>query len=482
LLCLLVVVAAKGQKIPDAVQRLLREDFMQGVSFSLAVRDVDVDTFLYTFDGKRRLTPASVMKTVTTATALELLGADYCFSTVIAYKGTVRNDTLFGDLYITGEGDPTTGSQYLSTEKRGTLQTDFIREWVAAVRTAGFRTITGAVLADEQGQGKGVSSKWLVEDVGNYYGAGCYGLNVFDNAYTLYLETGEAGTHPALKYCVPEIPAICFHNDLQTVTADDDVPPPVAYITGLPLSNDRYLTGTVPCRRTDYPLYGDIPDPPLFLAGYLTEQLCVAGIEVALPAACIRSSLTDTVPSAGQTLLTVTSPPLSRIIRITNEYSHNLYADALLKAAGNPPGSYERGIEALKDCWSKRGLDVTPLVMYDGNGLATSDKLSAEFTVSLLACMAHSENAEAYLNSLPLAGREGTVKSFLKGTHLEGAVRLKSGSMTAVRCYAGYVGYGGRRYALALLVNNYTYPSARIVRALEQLILDIFPPVNQPGR
>ncbi|MDR3129223.1 MAG: D-alanyl-D-alanine carboxypeptidase/D-alanyl-D-alanine-endopeptidase [Tannerellaceae bacterium] len=479
LICLLIVVTANGQS-PDAVKRLLQEDFMQGVSFALAVRDVDTDTFLYAFDEKRRLTPASVMKTVTTATALELLGPDFCFSTVISYKGIIRNDTLFGDLYITGGGDPTIGSQYLLTEKKKIPQTDFIEEWIVAVRTEGIRTITGSVLADERGQDRGVSPKWLLEDVGNYYGAGCYGLNVFDNAYTLYLETGEAGEHPTLKYCLPELSSICFHNALQTI-ATDDGNTPVAYITGLPLSNERYLSGTVPCRRMDYPLHGDIPDPPLFLAGLFTERLCDAGIDVALTAGCLRSSLADTAipPFSGRALFTVTSPPLGRIIRITNEYSHNLYADALLKVLGKPPGSYERGIEVLTDCWTKRGLDVIPLVMYDGSGLATADKLSAQFVVSLLVYMAHSENAEIYLNSFPLAGKEGTVKNFLKGTHLEGIVRLKSGSMMAVRCYAGYVFYEERRYALALLVNNYTCPSATIIRAFEQLILELFPATNK---
>lgn len=449
---------------------------MQGVSFALAVRDVDTDTLLYTFDQERRLTPASVMKTVTTATALEILGADYRFSTVIAYSGTLRNDTLLGDLYITGQGDPTTGSLYLSTPKQSTPPTAFIDEWVAAVRTAGIRVVTGTVIADERGQGKGVSPKWLLEDVGNHYGAGAYGLNVFDNAYTLHLETGEPGGHPTLKYCLPPTPSIRFHNELQTIATGDDAPPPAAYITGLPFSDDRYLSGTVPCRQTDYPLQGDIPDPPRFLAEYFTEQLRTAGIQVALPATITTTTAATTIPPlTGTSLLTVTSPPLSRIIRITNEYSHNLYADALLKAVGKPAGSYEKGIEALTDHWTQQGLDVMPLVMYDGNGLATSDKLSAGFVVSLLAYMAHSVNAETYLNSLPLAGREGTVKNFLKGTHLEGAVRLKSGSMTAVRCYAGYVRYGGHRYALAVLVNNYTCPSTTIVRALEQLILELFP-------
>jgi D-alanyl-D-alanine carboxypeptidase/D-alanyl-D-alanine-endopeptidase (penicillin-binding protein 4) len=480
LCCLSACVSVWGQGVPPAVERLLQADFMQGVSFAMAVRDVEADTLLYAFDENRRLSPASVMKTLTTATALELLGAGHRFRTTLSTDGEIRNDTLFGNLYITGGGDPTIGSAYLSAEKTKELPTDFADEWLAAVRRTGLQAIAGAIIADERGQGRGVSPKWLLEDVGSYYGAGSYGLNVFDNAYTLYLETGEAGECPALKSCHPEMPSVCFHNELLAV-ADSET---AAFITGMPLSNDRYLTGTVPRRKTDYPLSGDIPDPPLFLAGYFTERLCDAGISVALPPACLRSSPADSLtPSRPrQTLLATFSPPLGRIIRITNEYSHNLYADALLKALGTPSGSYERGIETLTGCWKERGLDLTPLVMYDGNGLATSDKLSAGLVVGLLTYMSHAAEAETYLNSLPLAGKEGTVKNFLKGTHLEGAVRLKSGSMTAVRCYAGYVHYGERRYAVAMLVNSYTCPAATIVHALERLFLELFPPPNNQSR
>ncbi|MDR2791733.1 MAG: D-alanyl-D-alanine carboxypeptidase/D-alanyl-D-alanine-endopeptidase, partial [Tannerellaceae bacterium] len=418
LCCLSALTVAQGQRVPVAVDRLLQADFMQGVTFALAVRDVEADTLLYAFDENRRVTPASVMKTLTTATALELLGADYRFRTTISIDGVIRSDTLFGDICITGGGDPTIGSEYLSAEKPRKLQTDFADEWVSAVRQTGVRTITGSVVADERGQGRGVSPKWLLEDVGSYYGAGCYGLNVFDNAYTLYLETGEAGERPALKRCLPEMPSVCFHNELLTVATDGTA----AFITGLPLSDDRYLTGTVPRKRTDFPLSGDIPDPPLFLAGYLTERLCDAGISVALSPACLRSLPMDSLvpPPPRQTIRTTFSPPLGRIIRITNEYSHNLYADALLKAVGSPSGSYERGIEAMTSCWTERGIDLTPLVMYDGNGLAMSDKLSAGLVVDVLTYMSHSAEAETYFGSLPLAGREGTVKNFLKGTPLEG--------------------------------------------------------------
>ena len=73
--------------------------------------------------------PASVMKLLTTGAALETLGADFRFTTTIEYTGKIENGTLYGDLYIRGEGDPSLGDKRQS----------FLPRWVRAVQAAGIR-------------------------------------------------------------------------------------------------------------------------------------------------------------------------------------------------------------------------------------------------------------------------------------------------------------------------------------------------------
>ncbi|OAV71777.1 D-alanyl-D-alanine carboxypeptidase dacC precursor [Bacteroidales bacterium Barb4] len=468
---------------PQPVKQLLKADYMQGATFSLMVKDVQTGDVLYEYDAGREVTPASVLKTVTTATALELLGEDYRFPTSLEYDGKLTDGTLHGNLYIKGSGDPTLGSAHLTPDKNSftPARYAFITQWTAALQRAGIHKITGSVISDESiFDTEGISPKWQHEDMGNYYGAGSYGLNIFDNAYALCLSTGNAGERPVIEGSEPDI-TIRYHNYLTVATVQTDR----AVIAGFPFLPERYLYGVVPANRPAYTLKGDIPDPALFLAEFLTEQLRRNGIAIDNPPSChrIQAEAGHPLSRERQTLVTTYSPPLRQIVRITNERSHNLYADALLKtlglrytpARGEVITSFGRGIKTVQSHWQKKGIDTTPLRMYDGSGTALADKVSAAFLADMLAGMAdRSPASEAFLQSLPKAGSEGTVANFLRGSSLQGKALLKSGSMTRVRCYAGYVRKGDRQYAVALLANNYSCKDRQMVQALEKLLLALF--------
>ena len=90
---------------------------MQGASFSLLIQDVETGTVVFAYDTIRQMSPASVLKTVTTATALELLGEDYQFPTTISYDGRIEQGVLRGNLYIEGSGDRTLGSRPFAADK-----------------------------------------------------------------------------------------------------------------------------------------------------------------------------------------------------------------------------------------------------------------------------------------------------------------------------------------------------------------------------
>ena len=150
--------------------------------------------------------------------------------------------------------------------------------WIAAVKKAGIRQIQGAVIGDARiFDEEGTALKWVKEDLGSYYGAGSYGLSVFDNLYKLYFQTGAVGTVPRMLRSEPDVSFIDFINRLQTAAVSSDS----AYILGFPFSPERTLQGVLPANRDQYVLKGDLPDPSLFLATYLTRQLQQAGITIA---------------------------------------------------------------------------------------------------------------------------------------------------------------------------------------------------------
>lgn len=478
LLCLLLCLhLLAGAQTPAPVKWLLQAPYMRGASFSLVVKDVQEGRTVYSYDTDRLQSPASVLKTVATATALEILGEDYRYPTALEYDGILENGTLEGNLYIKGSGDPSLGSSHFALG-----QNKFLSTWIAALQKAGIKHITGSVISDESiFDTEGVSIKWLREDMGNYYAPGSYGISIFDNMYKLSLQTGAAGTRPVLKGTEPDIPFIRFKNYLKAAPVSSDS----AYIIGAPLDDVRYLYGVLPANREAYVLKGDIPDPALYLARYLTDQLQQKGIRVDGSPSCYRIEVEENRWKKGERkeIVTTYSPTLREIASVCNHVSHNLYADALVKTVGlqykprrnEMISSFGRGVQVVKEYWEKKGLDVFPLRMNDGSGLAPADKVSAGFMGELLVYMAtESAVSDAFIASLPQAGIEGSVRNFLKGSKLQGKARLKSGGITGVRSYAGYITKDGKTYAVAVFSNNYSCSMSRMTGALEKLLLQLF--------
>jgi len=464
-------------QVPQPCRLFLQKPALKGASVSFMVKEVENGNILYSYEAEKEMTPASVMKTVTTATALEILGEDFRFETSVLYDGEIKDGVLNGNLYLYGSGDPTLNSSELESEKDSILIL-----WTSAIKQAGIQRIAGHVIADESVfDTEGVSMKWMREDMGSSYGQGSYGLNIFDNRYSLYLSTGATGTQPTLLYTEPHLPSLTFYNYLKAAPTPLDS----SYIVGVPFSHERYLYGSIRTNQSRARITGDMPDPPLFLAQYFSDYLTGADIEIdKSPSSYRLLSLTSEWPlTERKHLITTFSPPLKEIVRITNFTSHNLFADVMLKTLGlryqsnrtEVVSSFEKGVRIVKDYWMGKNINTASLWMFDGSGLAITDKVTVDFLCDLYIYMATKSNVSgAYLESLPQPGIEGTVRNMLRGSALQGRARLKSGSMSRVLCYGGYITKNGKQYAIALLVNNYSGRQNSLRGEIEELLLALF--------
>jgi D-alanyl-D-alanine carboxypeptidase/D-alanyl-D-alanine-endopeptidase (penicillin-binding protein 4) len=462
---------------PQPLRLFLQKPALKGASVSFMAKEVNSGNVLYGYEIDKEMTPASVLKTVTTATALELLGENFCFETSILYDGEISNGVLNGNLYIQGSGDPTLNSSELPTYKDSIFDL-----WTFAVRQAGIQRINGQVIADESiFDTEGVSMKWMREDIGSGYGQGSYGLNIFDNQYTLYVNTGSSGTQPTLLSTEPAMPSLQFFNYLKTLPGASDS----CYIVGFPFSNERYLYGMMRTNQSRARITGDIPDPALYLARYFSDYLINNGIGVEKEPSCHRilSQRGEWKYTERKKIVTTFSPPLTEIVRITNFVSHNLYADALLKTLGlryqsaQPEmiTSFEKGSRIVKNYWATKGFDASSLWMFDGSGLAITDKVTVDFLCDLYIYMATKSNVSgSFIESLPQPGLDGTVRNMLRNTSLQGCTRLKSGSMSRVQCYGGYITKDGKQYAVTILVNNFSGRQNLLRGAIEELLLALF--------
>jgi serine-type D-Ala-D-Ala carboxypeptidase/endopeptidase (penicillin-binding protein 4) len=428
-----------------------------------AIKDLNTNSIVYNHRGNNCATPASTMKLVTTATALEMLGPDFCFKTKLEMDGEITTDSVLnGNLYIHGGGDPTLGSAYLG-------DTTFLAKWVEEVKKAGVKSIKGSVIADATlYDDEGVNSKWTWEDMGNYYAAGSYGISYLDNTYRLVLRTSKVGTTPEILRTIPKIPSLIFDNQLKSASINFDS----AYFHGAPHANLRTITGKLPANKTEFIIKGDIPNPAPLLAQHFDEKLHAAGIETT-PA--LMNKVVSKAPH--KLLYAHLSPTLREIITVANVRSNNQYAEQLfryLSLTVDTVASSKNAALVVKQFWKSKGLDVSQLFMYDGSGLSPEDAVSSRFFVELLTYMkTKSPHSELFLQSLPVAGESGTVSSFLKGTPLQGKVFVKSGTIARVKCYAGYMDSNNKNYAFALMVNYANGSTKSVVKKMEEFLLSI---------
>jgi D-alanyl-D-alanine carboxypeptidase/D-alanyl-D-alanine-endopeptidase (penicillin-binding protein 4) len=458
LLLLSYIVMAK-----NPVVDFVNNPLLENANISLLVKDLSTNKTLFQYRPNNSTIPASTMKLVTTAAALEILGPKFCFQTKLEIDGKINSEgVLNGNLYIRGGGDPTLGSEHLGDK-------DFLLKWVEEVKKAGIKQINGQIIADGTiYDDLGVNPKWTWEDIGNYYAAGAYGISYMDNTYQLVLRSGENGTTREILRIIPEIPAMTFENYLTSTSITYDS----AFFYGAPHSYLRSIHGEIPANRFEYIIKGDIPNPGLLLAENFQDKLNESGITISkLPSDIVTNE------SERRVILVQESPPLSEIIKETNVHSNNGYAEQIfryLALSKNKIGTSNGSVQVIRSFWKSKGLPVEQLFMYDGCGLSPVDAVSSQFLVDLLSYMQTiSPNREAFINSLPVAGKSGTLTNFLEKTELQGKVHAKSGTISRVKCYAGYIDLKKKNYVFAIMVNNPNGTSKAVIRKMEELLLSI---------
>lgn len=449
------------------VRDMVRDPALAGAHLSVSIVDVTDGRQLGAHQASISAIPASVQKLVTTAAALDLLGPDHRFTTRLLITGPVEAGILRGNVIILGGGDPSLGSPYLKDVPGLTATLD---RWRQRLRKAGISRIEGRVIGDGSYYGSGnTPAPWPWSDIGNYYGAGVYGLNFHENFYFLDLvQRGRVGATPAIRQTRPAVPALRLNNELRSGPADSG---DQAYIYGAPYGYDNYVRGTIPIGSGRFTIKGAIPDPPLFAAQALQQHLKAGGILVSLPAESHRSVGTGRYAN-GTVIDRYDSPPLVNLIDRTNLRSNNLYAETLLLEMNKSRGAADHELpstDLLLDWITSSGLSTTGVQLEDGSGLGTRNFFSAQFMTDFLR---HQADNSRWRQSIPLAGRTGSMRGFLKNTAATGRLWAKSGSLGAVRCYAGYVDRpDGQQLAFAIMVNNFTLESKELRQRLLTVML-----------
>ena len=463
------------QEINNSIKKFVTNPVLKNASISFEIVAINNDSVVSSYQSNQSLVPASTMKLITTATALDVLGHRHQFKTSLAYDGIIDSTGLLtGNIYIIGSGDPTLGSKYFPDQ-------DFLNEWLNAINKIGIKKIDGGIIADASCYSdEFVPSNWTWGDIGNYYGAGVTGLSIYDNTVSLFFKSGKnIGDNTIITSTHPNIPNFEVKNEVISKNINSDQ----AYIFGAPYSPFRIARGAIPLNVSEFNVKASIFDPALLIAHELNEVLKENNVQLKDPPKSIRilKEENKSVEYDGNTFHQHLSPPLKPIINNINLISNNHFAEHIHRALGFKLNKNElvtaySSSQQIKNYWINKGLSCNGFYMSDGSGLSRNNAVSASFLVDILCYMKiSSPRFSDFFESLPVAGKTGTLKYLGKGTVLEGKLMAKSGSIQRVRSYAGYYKPNEKTlYAFAVIVNNYNCSGAELKKILEKLLITEF--------
>ncbi len=431
--------------------------------FAMRIRDGRV---LYSRDANLGFTPASNMKLYTTAVALDLLGPDFRWRTsVYADAAPDPQGTISGDLTLYGRGAPdleisSTGNQTVPSVSK--LADDLFK--------AGVRRVRGNIVGDESYfRGEPLGDGWLWNDVQWYFGAEVSALTIGGNEVNIVVAPSTHANEPASIKVQPETGYVDVVNE--TATVERGKPATIGITRGLS-DNTVRVWGDFPLGGRGFGARISVHKPALWAARLFRDQLKSRGIVVdghAVSRDAKSDSETERFnPATAVEIASLTSKSLAEIAYRTNKRSLNLEAELILRTLGREKGAMaadpdprrmanrgddKAGSAVVRQWLEHHGVPVELLALHDGSGLSRLNLVTPEATGRLLAAMTKVSAANVFRDTLPVAGRDGTLSSRMNS--ISNRVFAKTGMLTYTEALSGYaVTSNGDLIAFSIICNN----------------------------
>jgi serine-type D-Ala-D-Ala carboxypeptidase/endopeptidase (penicillin-binding protein 4) len=400
---------------------------------------------LYSRNADKLFTPASNMKIYTTGVALDLLGADYHWRTsVYANSQPDATGAVNGDLVLYGRGAPDLVSQNREDNNAS------LSQLAEDLYNRGLRRVRGNVIGDESYfQGDALGDGWQWTDVQWYFGAEPSALSINGNEIDVNILTPNKTDEPPVVNVSGGY--VTLQNRMVTVKRGERLS--IGIERGLSENSVR-VWGEFPLGSKGYGARLSVHNPALsaanlFVSALRAHGITIDGVTQSRDSRTARNERFD--PSRATELAFVSSKPLSEIVQTTNKESVNLDAELILRTLGRErsemlpapePGGKERGDDeagaALIRLWlSRAGISTQNIALLDGSGLSRLDLVTPESTTRLLIAISKTASSQAFRESLPISGRDGTLRGRLKT--LTDRISAKTGSLTYDNSLSGYV-------------------------------------------
>ncbi|WP_445299634.1 D-alanyl-D-alanine carboxypeptidase/D-alanyl-D-alanine endopeptidase [Microcoleus sp. B4-C1] len=430
--------------------------------WGILIQPLSSTTTLYSRDAQKYFIPASNAKLLTTAAALQKLGADFRIKTSV-YSG--EN----GSLYVAGRGDPSIAEAQL-------------KSLAQQLKQRGISQVNQLIGDDSYFQGSAVNPNWEWEDAQAGYGAPINSLIFNQNAIDLLLSPQALGQPLKVTFVEAKLAnqwqlqnnsVTVAQNESEFIEIGREFDRPIIRVGG------QLKVGAEPESA-----YVAVVNPANNFLQYFQQALAAEGIPVkqALVASASRN--------LNQELATVESPPLAELVRETNRVSNNLYAEVLLRLLGKVTDKMplpqtltgkmpvpqedtgEMGLKELKTVLTQLGVNPNSYRLADGSGLSRHNLITPEALVQTLRLMANSPAASIYRQSLPIAGESGTLKNRFNTTPNRVIMQAKTGTMSGVSALSGYIEVPNYEpLVFSIIVNQSDLTTAKMRSATDEIVL-----------
>jgi len=442
LLCSVLNAQPVELRLRNAAMALQNDPQLRHGQVSFVVLDAMTGKQVYALNQEMGLAPASTQKIFTAIAAFDLLGNEFQYVTNFSLLKVDSGNALI----ISASGDPTFGSdRWIQTNEATVLAN--LRNGLAA-NYIGEEDIRFLSFINPGYSSALVPDGWIWQDIGNYYGAGVHAFNWRENQFDVLFKTGNSIGDPVTVSGFKPAYLKKFHFDNSELLTAAKGSGDNGYIFFDPWKANAFrVTGTLPAGEKAFSLSAAYPEP----REYFLDMLRNNRFSQLLAGGALK-------PSGAQLIYSHKSPSLDSITYWFLQKSINLYGEALLHSIAlkkTGTASTEKGIDAMMEYWTARGIDSGSLHILDGSGLSPQNRVSAR----------------ALATALLYAGKQQWFSSFYKALPLINGQHMKSGSIEGARAYAGYQrAANGRDYIFAIIVNNYQGAPSSITKKLWTLL------------
>ncbi|MDR1990580.1 MAG: D-alanyl-D-alanine carboxypeptidase/D-alanyl-D-alanine-endopeptidase [Acidobacteriaceae bacterium] len=447
------------------IAAILASPAAEQASIGIEVRSLQRGDRLVSVNEQKLLMPASAEKIVTLAVAAERLGWDYEFKTDAFAIGAIANGTLTGNLLVVGGGDPTLDNWDGIADRA-------FAQFAQQLREHGISTIHGDIVGDGSlfDKRQSLGSGWAWDDLASSYATAVSGLQFNQNTAQLAITPGAQAGAPVRIDLLPSYAPVEFRNRA-TTAATRGVPltlragerSPVVDVSGALL------------RRAPREVHNvSVTNAPLYFARALRASLTQNGITITgsavdandLPAPLDRANALPLGP--------IFTTRLDDMARTMMKRSQNLYAESLLRTVAVTSGTTTTNPAAvIGTALNGWGIPSSHFLIVDGSGLSRYDLITPAAVVDVLTHVYQEESLrEPFMETLPVAGVDGTLQRRFVGTAAAGNVHAKTGTFSNARGIAGYVWTKeSEPLVFTIFTNNYNTTPAAIDAVTDRIVV-----------